>query len=370
MEKVVFEVNGRRKEVLTDKNMVLLDYLRDGLDLIGAKQSCDRKGQCGACTVIVDQKAVPSCLVKLSKLNGSKVITVEGLGTPDNPHFIQHAFVLAGAVQCGFCMPGMIMATKALLDKNPDPGDEEIKKALKNNLCRCTGYVKIVDAVKLAGRFLRGEVTPEELTPKESEGHMGVSHPRPTAYIKACGTARFTADYKLPGALEVAVLRSEVPHALIKSIDFSEAAKMPGVAGVVTAGDILGTNRLKYMVDDRPVLCDTKVRYIGDPIAIVGARTREEALAAVAAIKVDLEPLPVISTQEEGLAEGSVQVHDDRPNFCFRQPQIKGDAEAALADSSAVIEARFTTQTNHQAPLEPEATVAYWTRRTRTIPGL
>ena len=370
MEKVVFEVNGRRREVLCDGKMVLLDYLRDGLDLIGAKQSCDRKGQCGACTVIVDGKAVPSCLVKLSKLNGSKVITVEGLGTPDNPHFIQHAFVLAGAVQCGFCMPGMIMATKALLDKNPDPSDEEIKKALRGNLCRCTGYVKIIDAVNLAGRFLRGEVTPEELTPKESEGYMGVSHPRPSAYIKACGTARFTADYKLPGALELAVLRSEVAHAVIKSIDYSEAEKMPGVAGVMTAKDIKGTNRLKMVVDDRPVLCDSKVRYIGDPIAIVGARTREEALAAVAAIKLELEPLPVLSTQEEGVAEGAVQVHDDRPNFCFRQPQIKGDAEAALENSAAVIEARFTTQTNHQAPLEPEATVAYWDVEDKEDPRL
>ena len=156
MQKIVLEVNGQRHEVMARKDDVLLDFLRNGLDLTGTKQSCDRKGQCGACTVIVDNKAVLSCLTKLSKLDGAKVITVEGLGTPDNPHLIQHAFVLAGAVQCGFCTPGLIMATKVLLDQNPDPGDEAIKKALSRNLCRCTGYVKIIEAVKLAGRFFAG----------------------------------------------------------------------------------------------------------------------------------------------------------------------------------------------------------------------
>ncbi len=370
MEKIVFEVNGRRKEVLVEGRMVLLDYLRNGLDLIGTKQSCDRKDQCGACTVIVDDKAVPSCLVKMNQLNGSRVITIEGLGTPENPHFIQHAFVLAGAIQCGFCMPGMIMAAKVLLDKNPDPDDEEIKKGLARNLCRCTGYVKIIEAVKLAGRFLRGEITPEAVAPKESRGYMGVSHPRPSAYAKACGTARFTADYKMPGALEIAVLRSETPHAIIKSIDFREAEKMPGVAGVMTAKDIQGTNRLKYIIDDRPVLCDSKVRCIGDPIALVGARTREEALAAVKAIKVQLDPLPVLSSQEEGLAEVVAEVHDGTSNLCFRQPQIKGDAHKALKDAAAVVKARFTTQTNHQAPLETEATVAYWDEEDEEDPML
>ena len=138
MKKVVLEVNGHPHEVLAGPQEVLLDYLRQRLDLTGAKQSCDRLGQCGACTVIVDGKAVLSCLVKLISLDGFRVITVEGLGTPDNPHLIQHAFVLAGAVQCGLCTPGLIMASKALLDRNPDPDEAAIKKALRRNLCRCT----------------------------------------------------------------------------------------------------------------------------------------------------------------------------------------------------------------------------------------
>ena len=200
----------------------------------------------------------------------------------------------------------------------------------------------------------------KRLLPRRARVTWACPTPGPNSYAKACGTARFTADYKIPGALEIAVLRSETPHAVIRSIDYSEAEKMPGVAGVMTAKDIQGTNRLKYIIDDRPVLCDGKVRYIGDPIALVGARTGEEALAAVAAIKVQLEPLPVLSSQEEGLAEGAVAVHDGTANLCFRQPQIKGDADKALNEASTVVVARFTTQTNHQAPLEPEATVAYW----------
>lgn len=156
MNKVRLTVNGIEHEVVTDADLCLLDFLRDRLHLTGAKQSCDKKGQCGACTVIVDGKAVRSCLSKVAKLDGADVITVEGLGTPANPHLIQEAFVLSGAIQCGFCTPGMIMAAKVLLDENPDPSDEEIKKALRHNLCRCTGYMRIIEAVWLAGRFLRG----------------------------------------------------------------------------------------------------------------------------------------------------------------------------------------------------------------------
>lgn len=360
MKKVALEVNGQRHEILAEKDDVLLDFLRDGLDLTGAKQSCDRKGQCGACTVIVDGKAVLSCLTKLRSLAGAKVITVEGLGTPDNPHLIQHAFVLSGAIQCGFCTPGLIMATKALLDENPDPDDEAIKKAMRRNLCRCTGYVKIIEAVKLAARFLGGKTTPEEVAPKPTDAVMGVSHPRPSSMAKACGTARFTADYKVPLALELAVVHSELPHARIKSIDSTAAEAMPGVAGVMTAGDIRGTNILKYMVDDRPVLCADEVRYIGDPMVVVAANTQAQAKAAAREVVVELEPLPVLDSPEQAMTEDAVQLHAEIPNLCFHQPQIKGDASAALAESAAVVEARFTTQINHQAPLEPEATVAYW----------
>ncbi len=359
MKKITFTINGRSQQVVADSDMVLLDLLREHFHLTGAKQSCDRKGQCGACTVIVNGKAVLSCLTKVAKLDGADIISVEGLGTPDNPHLIQEAFVLAGAIQCGFCTPGMIMSTKALLDKNPDPTDEEIKHALRRNLCRCTGYVKIIDAVRLAGRFLRGEITPEDIRPKPTDAKMGVSHPRPSALAKACGTAQFCADINMPGAAEIAVVRSPHFHAIIKSIDCTVAEAMPGVIGTVTAKDIKGTNRLKYVVDDRPILCEDRVRTLGDAVAIVVAETLEQARAAADTVKVDYEPLPEVRSPEQALVDGAPQIHPDRPNLCFSQPVIKGDADAAFASAAAVVENHFVTQINHQAPMEPENSVAF-----------
>ncbi len=360
MRKVSLKVNGRSRQILAGRSMVLLDLLRGVYNLTGAKQSCDRKGQCGACTVIVNGKAARSCLLKVIDLEGADIITVEGLGTPENPHLIQEAFVLAGAIQCGYCTPGMIMAAKALLDINPNPGTREIKEALRRNLCRCTGYAKIIQAIKLAGRFLRGELTPDEIRPKPDDPKLGVSHPRPSAMIKACGVAEFTADIALPGAIEVAVVRSPHPHALIKDIDTSEAETMPGVLGVMTAKDIKGTNILKQTAPDRPVICSRKVYQVGDAVAVVAAGTRDQALAAVKAVKVDYELLPVYADPREAMAEDAIRIHDDRPNMCFKWPLIKGDAEKALAASAAVIESNFKTQINHQAPLEPEVSAAFF----------
>jgi aldehyde oxidoreductase len=360
IKKVSLIINGVPRQITASPDRVLLDLLREDLRLTGTKQSCDRKGQCGACTVIVNGKAVHSCLTKVADLDKAEVITVEGLGTPENPHLIQEAFVLSGAIQCGYCTPGMIMATKALLDQNPDPDTPEIKKALARNLCRCTGYVKIIDAVKLAGRFLRGEITPNQVRPDPNGPKIGVSHPRPSAMLKACGLAEFTADIKLQDPLEVAVVRSTEHHAKIKSIDTAKAERMPGVIGVMTAKDIKGKNRINSMIfPDQPLLCADKVQCLGDPIVIVAAQTKEQALSAAETVKVTYDPLPVLKTPEEAMAEGAVQIHAEWPNLCFVQPQIKGDAEKAIAESAAVVEGTFSTQINHQAPLEPEAGVAY-----------
>ena len=145
----IYDVEARAKETL-------LHILRERLDLTGTKCGCG-EGVCGTCKVIVDGNAVQSCMLTAEQLDGKKIMTVEGLADGERLHPIQIAFIEAGAVQCGFCTPGMIMTTKALLDKNPRPDEQEIRKALAGNLCRCTGYVKIVEAVKSAAKLYRGE---------------------------------------------------------------------------------------------------------------------------------------------------------------------------------------------------------------------
>jgi aldehyde oxidoreductase len=359
LKEVNLTVNGVKQKVAADPELVLLDFLRLNLRLTGTKQSCERKGQCGACTVIINGKTALSCLKKVKDLDGANIITIEGLGTPENPHLIQEAFVLAHAVQCGYCTPGMIIATKALLDQNPKPSVPEIKQALARNLCRCTGYKKIIDAVKLAGSFIRKETTPSEVKSKIKKGMIGVSHPRPTGLIKACGKAQFSGDIMLENMAYLACYHSTEHHAIIKSIDTSEAKAMPGVIGVMTADDIKGTNRIRFLAADQPVLMEDKVRVFGDPIVAVAAETRAQARAAAAKVKVVYEPLPVMLTPEEALAPGAMQIHQHSPNLCFSQPLIKGDAAKALAGSAAVVEAEFSTQMNHQSPLEPEACVAH-----------
>jgi aldehyde oxidoreductase len=253
----------------------------------------------------------------------------------------------------------MIMSTKALLDKNPKPSVPEIKRALAGNLCRCTGYKKIIEAVQLASRFIRKETTPEEIKNGLKKDALGVSHPRPSSLLKACGLAEFTADIKLEGALELAVVHSTEAHANIKSIDTSAAEKMPGFVGIVKASDIKGTNCVRGINPDQPVLCDEAVRYFGDPIVAVAAETREQARAAAASVIVEYEPLPVIHNSKEALAPGAVQIYKQWPNLCYSQHQIKGDAKAALAKADHVVEGVFTTQVNHQAAMEPEACIVY-----------
>ena len=359
MKKITLTINGIQRQTEAGPEKVLIDLLREDLHLTGTKQSCDRKGQCGACVVIVNGETAHSCLKKVIDLEGASVISIEGLGTPENPHLIQEAFVLSGAIQCGYCTPGMIMATKVLLDRDPRPDLPAIKRALARHLCRCTGYKKIIEAVRLSGSFLRKETTPEEMRLSLKGAMIGVSHPRPSSLLKACGLAEFTADIKLPGAVELALVHSTEFHAIIKSIDTTAAAKMPGVIGFMTGADIKGTNRIRVMAPDQPVLCEERVKTLGDPILAVAAETRPQARAAAEAVKVEYEPLPVVMTPEEALAPEAFQIHSHSPNLCYSHPLIKGDAERAVPLSAAVVEAEFSTQMNHQAPLEPEACLAY-----------
>lgn len=366
LKTIKLAVNGIKREAKVSPDAVLIDYLRNELQLTGTKQSCDRKGQCGACTVIINGKTTRSCTKKMADLDGADVVSIEGLGTPGNPHLIQEAFALAGAIQCGYCTPGMIMAAKGLLDSNTNPGIADIRKAMPRNLCRCTGYKKIIEAIQLAGKFIRGETNPAEVRRNLPKGMIGVSHPRPSALLKACGLAKFSVDIAFPNMVELAVVHSTESHAKIKSIDTSAAEKMPGVIGFMRADDIKGTNHIRVMVPDQPVLCEDEVRLLGDPIIAVAAETRDQARKAAAAVKVAYEPLKVMMTPEEALASDAIQIHPTTPfvppsspaNLCSVNSLIKGEGEKGLAKSKTLVEAVFNTQINHQAALEPEASVA------------
>ena len=226
--------------------------------------------------------------------------------------------------------PGSDRQRRGAPRRDPDPTRDEVKAGLRRNLCRCTGYAKIIDAVQLAGRFRRGEASPADFVPDPDDAKIGVSHPRPSAYAKACGTAMFGGDIRIPGALEIAVVRSPHGHAVIRGIDASAAERMPGVVGVMTAADIKGTNRLKYTLADRPILCDDKVRTLGDAVAIVAAQTRDQALAAVDAVVVDYEPLPVMTSPDQALAEGAPQIHPDTPNLVLPAADHQGRRRGRL----------------------------------------
>lgn len=330
----------------------LLDLLRERLQLTGTKNGCG-EGHCGACTVIVDGKAVRACTTRAIRLDGSRVWTIEGLAAGSHLDPVQQAFVASGAIQCGFCTPGMIMATKALLDANPHPSRQEIRKALRRNLCRCTGYVKIVEAVELAAELMARGDSPAPL----EESGVGKSLPRPDAVAKATGQSRYAADLFFEGMLHGAVLRSAHAHAQILSVDAEEARSLPGVHAVLTAGDIPGKKTHGLVVDDWPVFAWDKVRYTGDAIAAVAAETPELAREALTRIRVQYAPLAIVTDPKQALEPDAPLVHETG-NLISEAKVQRGDVDGAFERAAIVVEQEYRTPTNEHAFLEPETSVA------------
>ena len=351
-------VNSSPYQIDIGPKTTLLEVLRDdvptgvGLHLTGTKNGCGQ-GHCGTCTVIVDGRAVRSCIYKASRADGARVETVEGLAEDGELHPLQRAFIEHGAVQCGFCTPGMIMAAKALLDTNPHPSEDEIKKALKRNLCRCTGYTRIIQAIRGAV-----EGTPPQLPATESPlAAVGCPVRRPDARAKVTGEATFAADLYLEGMLHAKVLRSKYPHARLLRVDTSKAKALPGVAAVLTADDVPGARNHGIVIPDWPVLAYDKVRYVGDAIALVAAETEEIAEQALELIQVDYEPLPVVTSPQEALAPDAPLVHDGG-NLLKHIQVRKGDAEKGFAEADVIVEREYRTPSLDHAFLEPEAGVA------------
>ena len=358
-------VNNVEHEVEAGPETKLADALRYQLGLTGTKIGCS-DGQCGACTVLVDGRAVRSCVYPARRAAGKKVLTVEGFaaswGHPEELHPLQKAFVEHGAVQCGFCTPGLLMAAAGLwtrmIDSGSIPDDEEIKRALARNACRCTGYASVVRAVRSAiQEYQTGKPLPpvenETMAPLHVVGH---SHPRPDAVAKVTGTARFADDYVFPGMLYGATLRAAYPHARILSIDSSQAAALPGVHAALTHKEVSGRNRHGLVFPDWPVLCDNKVSYLGDAVAIVAADTREIAQEALDHIEVKYEPLPVVGSAEQALEPGAAVVHEEwsTGNLLEHIKVRHGDVVEGFAQAEVVVEREYRTPAYDHMFLEPE----------------
>ena len=360
---VCFTLNDRPITVRVDPATNLLDVLRDELGLTGTKRGCDYEGECGACTVLLDGQPIRSCLTPVGKVAGRCVLTIEGLGDPGDLHPLQEAFVETGAVQCGYCTPGMILAAKALLDREPAPTREQIVEALGGNLCRCTGYTRILMAVELAAARLREDrnlVFVKNQVSSASSPPIGGDTRRADAIDKVTGRARYVEDIVIPGLLHARVLRSPHHHAYLLSLETERAAQAPGVMRVITAADIPGENGLGDYSRNEPVLTpvgDT-VKMVGAPVALVVANSPQAAQAGVDAIVARYEPLPHTFDAEEALSDDALPIYEGG-NVLTTHRVAHGDLEAAFAESDVVVETRYYAAYLEHAALEREAALGY-----------
>jgi len=358
-----FTLNAQPETIEVTSRTRLIDALRVDIGLTGTKEGCGT-GDCGSCTVLLDGKAVNSCMILALQVEGKEVISIEGLGKPGDLHPIQQAMTQSGGIQCGFCTPGMVLSLKALLDENPHPGEEEVRVAISSNLCRCTGYSKILDAAKM----LSEGNTPTE-TGDGNDWAIGARMVRGDAEEKVTGRAVYAEDIRLPRMIHGVVVRSPLAHAKILSIDTSDALKLSGVKAVVSARDV-DMGYYGYELRDARVFALEKVRFIGEPVAAVAATTPDIAREAASLVKVEYEELPAVFDPEEAIRDGAPLVHDDanayefdweterKGNLCYKMKLEEGDVELGFAESDVVIEGVYETPVAHAGSIEPHCSTA------------
>ena len=346
-----FTINGKLYSTDVKKN--LLAYLREDLKLTGTKNGCG-EGACGACTIILDGKTMRACVLTTERINGKTLTTIEGLSEREKDVYA-YAYTRAGAVQCGFCIPGMVMSTKALLDKNNQPTLEEVKNALKGNICRCTGYVKIFDAVMLAARIFRDD---EEIPKVECKGLIGENMDRLDAKEKTLGTGKYTDDVAVDNMVYGSCVRTPAPRALIKKINVEKALELPGVIDVITA-KTMELNLLGHLVKDWPAFIGEgeTSRYVGDALALVVAETEEIVEAAKKLVEIEYEKLEPIRNPIESMAEEAPQIHE-KGNLLFKQELRRGNPDEKIANSRYVVKEHFSVPFTDHAFMEPECAIA------------
>jgi putative selenate reductase molybdopterin-binding subunit len=409
-------INGDVRVLRVDPKESLLDALRRA-SFFSVKCGCDT-GDCGVCTVLLDGRPIKSCKTRAIAVEGKAITTVEGLSQDGRLHPIQQAFVETGAIQCGFCTPAQILVAKALLDKNPAPSQVQIREALSEVLCRCTGYVRTVEAVQRAAAALRSEplvpisipvgelpedfkgfqlpdayyrrgddrspLPPMVLSPPDMEKTRVVGKPeqKVDAEILALGKPVFTADIHMEGMLYGALLTSPYAHAWIRRIDASRARALPGVHAVLTHEDL---PRIKHASGGQSypqplpydqVCMDNKVRHVGDRVAVVAAETLEIAMKALGLIEVQYEILPAVLDPERAMQDDASVIHDEDDtegiydaghNIVHHIEAEAGDVQAAFASAEHVFEGEYRTPKQQHAHLEPHVCVSYFDEDDRLV---
>ena len=349
-----FTVNGQT--VTVEKNQKLIRYLRDQLHLTSVKDGCS-EGACGTCHVLIDGKPTKACIPQTDKLEGKTIVTVEGL-TDWEKQVYTFAFGEAGAVQCGFCIPGMVISAKGLLDVNPDPTREEAAFAIRNNICRCTGYVKIIDGILLAAKIFREGKLP---APSADDWQMGSRVHRLDVEEKVLGYGQYPDDIYVDGMCYGGAVRSQYARARVLSIDTSEAEALPGVVCVAIQKDIPGKVNVGHLKKDQPTLIGVGeiTHYLGDSVALICAVDQETVEAAKKLVKVEYEVLPAVHSPAEAAAPGAPLVFEgDESNVQAYKHVSRGDAEGAIKSSKYVLTRHFSTPWTEHAFLEPECCVA------------
>ncbi len=352
---VEFTLNGTGRRIEVRRGESLLDVLRERCGTLSLKDGCQPQGQCGCCLALIDGQPKVTCAFAAERAAGTHIVTLEGIPVSDR-ELAARSFAAAAGVQCGFCIPGIALRATHLLDRNPSPTRAQIARAIDGHLCRCTGYVKIVDAVELMARARRGEMVPTI----PSSGGVGASIGRYQADALALGDRLYVDDMARPGMLHGAVHLSSHARATVRRIDTSRARSLPGVVAVVTAADVPGERWYGLIEQDWPcfVAEGEEVRCVGDVIAAVAAEDRRVAREAAALVEVEYDVLRPVLDPIEALAPGSTRINPKHANLLSHSIVRRGDADAALATSAHVVAGTWTTQRIEHLFLEPESALA------------
>lgn len=350
-----FTVNGKAIETELDKS--LLRFLREELKLKSIKDGCSQ-GACGTCTIIIDGKATRACIMTTKRAVGKSIVTVEGMTEFEKEAFV-YAFGAKGAVQCGFCTPGMVMSGKALIDANPNPTEDEIKQAIKANICRCTGYKKIIEAIELTAAIIRGDEKIDHELEKGDEFGVGSNAFRIDVREKVLGYGEYVDDVEIEGLLHASAVRTKYPRARVLDIDFSEALKLEGVVDVLTADDV-PNNKVGHIQQDWDVMIAKGdiTRCMGDAICIVVAENEDILKKAKSLVKIEYEVLEPVRNIEEAKKDGAPAIHPNG-NLCQTRHVTRGDAKKALENSKYVVTKEYETPFTEHAFLEPECAIAF-----------